>query len=130
MKHLSFLIFGTMAFSLGIFAQIANAEDIVAGQKAYNKCKACHTVEEGVNRVGPSLYVILGRTPATVEKFRYSPAMKEFGASGAVWDEANLDAFLAAPRTFIPKNRMGFPGLKNAEERANLIAYLKSITGE
>lgn len=130
MKHPGFLICGAMAFSLFTFSQTVNAEDIGAGQNAYNRCKACHTVEEGKNRVGPSLFEIMGRTPGTVEGFRYSPAMKAFGSSGAVWDETNLDAFLKAPRTFIPKNRMGFPGLKSAEVRANLIAYLKSVSGD
>ncbi|MHA1544568.1 MAG: c-type cytochrome [Alphaproteobacteria bacterium] len=130
MKHQSFLIYGAMALSLFTFSQPVNADDIGAGQNAYNRCKSCHTVEEGKNRVGPSLFEIMGRTPGTVEGFRYSPAMKAFGSSGVVWDEATLNAFLEAPRTLIPKNRMGFPGLKSAEARANLIAYLKSVSGD
>jgi cytochrome c2 len=130
MKHPGFLIYGAMAFSLLTFPQTVNADDIGAGQSAYNRCKSCHTVKEGQNRVGPSLFEIMGRTPGTVSGFRYSPAMKEFGASNGAWDETSLDAFLKAPRTYIPKNRMGFPGLKSAEVRANLIAYLKSVSGE
>ena len=109
----------------------ARAEgDPAAGKKAFRKCAACHTVEAGKHRIGPSLAGIVGRTPGTVEGFKYSPAMVEFGAGGKTWDEATLDAYLADPKGFIKGNKMAFPGMKNAGERADVIAYLKSANGQ
>ncbi|MEE8258208.1 MAG: cytochrome c family protein [Sphingomonadales bacterium] len=124
---MSGLLLATTLFSGEVLA--ADAEE---GKVVFRKCIACHSPEAGVNKMGPSLFGIFGKTPGTVESFakRYSPAMKAFGADGAVWDEATLDAYLASPRTTIPKNRMGFPGLKDATQRENVIAYLKTLIDE
>lgn len=109
----------------------ARAEgDAAAGKKAFRKCAACHTVQAGKNRLGPTLAGIIGRTAGTVEGFKYSKAMTEFGAGGGVWDEAAVDAYLADPKGFIKGNKMAFPGLKDAQERADVIAYLKAAEGE
>lgn len=97
-----------------------------AGKAVFRKCGACHAVQPGRHRVGPSLAGVVGRTAGTVEGFNYSDAMKAFGAGGGVWDEANLDAYLAKPKEFIKGNKMVFPGLKTEQERADVIAYLKS----
>ena len=115
-----------------LFSEEVLAADPEAGKMVFRKCMACHSPEEGVNKIGPSLFGVVGRTPGTLESFdkRYSPAMKAFGAGGAVWDEATLDAYLASPRTTIPKNRMGFPGMKDATQRENVIAYLKTLIDE
>ena len=104
--------------------------DPAAGKKAFRKCGACHTVQAGKNRVGPSLAGIADRKAGGVEGFKYSKAMLEFGAGGGVWDAATLDAYLADPRGFIKGNKMAFPGLKDAQERADVIAYLKAADGE
>lgn len=124
---MSSLLLATTLFSGEVLA--ADAEE---GKKVFRKCMACHSPEAGVNKIGPSLFGVVGRTPGTLESFakRYSPAMKAFGADGAVWDEATLDAYLTSPRTTIPKNRMGFPGLKDATQRENVIAYLKTLIDE
>jgi len=107
-------------------SQAALAEgDAAKGEKIYKKCKACHSLEAGKNKVGPSLAGLFGRTAGTDEGFKFSDAMKE---SGIVWDEATLDSFLEKPKKVVPKTRMAFPGLKKEQDRMDLIAYLKEAT--
>ena len=107
-------------------SQAALAEgDAAKGEKIYKKCKACHSLEAGKKKVGPSLAGLFGRTAGTVEGFKYSTAMKD---SGIVWDEAALDSFLTKPKDFVPKTRMAFPGLKKEQDRMDVIAYLKEAT--
>lgn len=101
--------------------------DADAGKKVFNKCKACHTVEAGKNRVGPSLHNIVGSTPAQVEGFSYSKAMEEF-ANGHTWDEETLSEYLKSPKDVVPGTKMAFVGLKKEEERENVIAYLKEAS--
>jgi cytochrome c len=100
--------------------------DAAAGEKVFNKCKACHTVEAGKNKVGPSLHAIIGRAPASVEGFNYSKAMKEF-ASGHTWDEETLNQYLEAPKKMVPGTKMAFVGLKKEDDREDVIAYLKQF---
>ena len=90
------------------------------------KCKACHDVEKGVNKVGPTLKGVVGRAAATVADYKYSEAMIAKGAEGVVWDEATLTAYLPDPKAFVPKTKMAFAGLKKPEEVADIIAYLKA----
>lgn len=107
--------------------QTAQAEgDAAAGAKVFNQCKACHTLEAGKNRVGPSLHGIVGRPAGAVEGFKYSDAMKN---SGLTWTPENLDKYLADPKGFIPGNKMAFAGVKKPEDRQNVIAYLKKEGG-
>lgn len=107
-----------MFVATGAFAQ---AGDPAAGEKVFNQCKACHTVQAGQNRVGPSLAGVVGRKAGAVEGFKYSDAMKN---ANVTWDAATLDKYLADPKGFIPGNKMIFPGLKTEADRANVIAYL------
>jgi cytochrome c len=99
--------------------------DAAAGEKVFNKCKACHTVEAGKNKIGPSLHGVFGRKAGSVEGFKYSDAMKN---AGVTWDEKTLDEYLAAPKSFIAGNRMMFAGLTKEDDRQNVIAYLKEAT--
>lgn len=110
----------------------ALAGDSVAGQMVFRKCAICHSPDPGVNKIGPSLFGVVGRTPGALASFakRYSPAMKAFGESGAVWDEATLILYLTSPRTLVPKGRMVFPGLKDATQREDVVAYLKTLTDD
>jgi nitrite reductase (NO-forming) len=103
---------------------MARADDqVAAGEKVFHKCQACHSIEAGVNKVGPSLAGVVGRKGGSLTGYSYSSAMRQ---TTVVWDEASLDAFLAAPAKFVPGTKMTFVGLKQAEDRATVIAYLKA----
>jgi cytochrome c len=115
-----------MAVSGATFAE----GDATKGKRVYAKCRACHTVEEGgSNKVGPNLWGIMGATVGARETgFKYSATIVAAGEGGMKWDDATLDGFLAAPRKFLPKTRMAFPGLRKQADRDNIIAYLKTVT--
>lgn len=98
------------------------AADPAAGEKAFRQCKACHTVDQGgANRVGPNLWGVVGRAVASVDGYRYSDAMVDFGGE---WTPDRLDAYLANPRETVPGTRMSYRGIKDADDRADMIAYL------
>lgn len=97
--------------------------DPVAGQRVFGQCRTCHAVEAGVNKVGPSLHAIIGRQAGTIPNFRYSTANKN---SGITWSEDVLFAYLENPREYIPGTYMSFVGLKQPQQRADVIAYLKT----
>ena len=108
---------------------VAHAEgDAAKGKKVFNKCKACHFADKKKNKVGPYLLGVVGRKVASVEGFKYSKAMQEKAAELGTWTEENLDKYLENPKKFVPGNKMAFAGLKKAEDRANVIAYLKTLT--
>ncbi|WP_293884204.1 cytochrome c family protein [Sphingomonas sp.] len=100
--------------------------DSAAGGAVFAQCMACHVTEAGVNRMGPSLHAVVGRKAGSIDGFRYSPAMK---ASGVTWSEAKLFEYLEAPRRVVPGTTMGFAGLANPQQRADVIAYLKANAG-
>jgi cytochrome c2 len=108
------------------FASLLASADAAAGEKSFRKCKACHKVEEGKNGVGPSLWGVVGRPVGSVEGFNYSDAMKSHGGN---WTGTNLFGYLADPKGFIPGNKMAFPGIKDAQERVNVIVYLNEADG-
>lgn len=101
----------------------ARAQDAPHGAKVFNACAACHAKDRS-KRTGPGLQGLLGRQAGTVPGFRYSRAMKR---SGVIWDAKSLDTYLAAPQKAIPGNVMPFAGVKNARDRADLIAYLATL---
>lgn len=112
--------------SIAVLMQSADAE---RGQKIFKRCAACHTAEKGgANKVGPHLWDVLDRPAASVEGFGYSAAMKEFGAAGNKWDYEHLNKFLTSPKGYIKGTAMGFAGDKKDNERADLIAYLRSLS--
>lgn len=98
---------------------------IEAGAKVFKKCAACHKVGEGAkNGVGPLLNGSVGRPLASVEGFKYSKGMIDKAAEVPVWDQAALDAYLENPKGYVKGTKMSFAGLKKAEDRAAVIAYL------
>tara|TARA_R110002110_G_scaffold118097_1_gene291760 strand:+ start:510 stop:1286 length:777 start_codon:yes stop_codon:yes gene_type:complete len=99
-----------------------------AGQSISKKCAACHTFEQGgANKVGPNLWNIVNATPASRDGFKYSSGMQAFAADN-VWNYENLSGFLTAPKKYVDGTSMGFAGLKKAEDRADIIAYLRSLS--
>jgi cytochrome c2 len=102
------------------------AGDPDAGAQVFRTCAACHTLEPGLHRTGPSLANVFGRKAGAAEGFhRYSDAPK---SADLVWREDTLSTFLANPQTFLPGNRMTFPGITDAQARADGIAYLETAT--
>lgn len=97
--------------------------DPAAGELVFARCRACHMLEEGQNRTGPSLYQIVGREAGAVEGFNYSDANAN---SGITWSPEQLFEFLEDPRDVMPGTRMVFAGLPGAQDRADLIAYLEA----
>jgi nitrite reductase (NO-forming) len=95
--------------------------DAATGRQVYRKCQACHSLEPGKNALGPSLAGIIGKKSGEVPNYNYSAAMK---AANIVWDATTLDAYLLDPQKLIPQNKMPFPGLKTANERKDVIAYM------
>lgn len=96
--------------------------DPANGAKVFRQCQACHVLEPGQNRVGPTLHGIIGRTAGTVEGFKYSEANK---SSGKVWTEENMFTYLENPRASIPGTIMAFAGLKKEQDRLDVIAYIQ-----
>lgn len=107
----------------------ALAGDVAAGEKVFNKCKACHAVGEGArNRVGPELNDLIGRTAGTAEGYKYSSAMQAAGAGGTVWNAETLATFLADPKGAVKGTKMAFAGLKDQADIDNVVAYLATFS--
>ncbi len=105
-----------------------SAQDAQNGEQVFRKCLACHAAGPGAaNKVGPQLNGIVGRPAAAAAGFNYSEAMRNAAASGLVWTEDKLSAYIESPVAFMPKNKMAFAGVKNEAERRDLIAYLKTF---
>jgi len=119
----------TLLFMLLILgaAQPAAAADPERGREIFGQaCAACHSLAPDKNMTGPSLAGLWGRKAGSLQSFaRYSPALK---SADAVWSEATLDPWLADPEAFIPGNFMGFPGIEEDGNRADLIAFLKNAS--
>lgn len=103
--------------------------DPAKGASVFKKCAACHTNDAGsANKVGPGLWNIINRKVASHEGFKYSPALVGYSQDGSVeWTYERLSNFLAAPKKYISGTSMGFAGLKKIQDRANLIAYLRTV---
>ena len=116
---------GVWAGTSGAPAQEGSAEE---GAEVFKKCRACHDVgPEAKNKVGPLLNGIIGRPVGTVDGFNYSEANKQAGAKGTVWTEEVMFKYLEAPLSFMPGTKMAFAGLKDPQDRKDVIAYLKKF---
>ena len=117
-----------------VFCTAAAADQIgdpAAGAAVYKKCKSCHQIGDGAkHRIGPHLNGIFGRQAASHEGFRYSKALTRAGAGGLEWHADTLDTFLENPRAMASGTRMSFKGLANAQDRLNLIAYLRGFSDD
>ncbi len=108
------------------------AGDAAKGQATFNsKCKMCHAVGATAKAgVGPVQNNLIGATAGSRAGFNYSPAMKEAGEKGMVWTEENVGKFLENPKAVVAGTKMAFPGLKEAQDRDDVIAFLKTQTGQ
>jgi cytochrome c len=98
--------------------------DPEAGKVVFKQCAVCHTVEPGKNKIGPSLFGVVGRKAASAPNFSYSEAMKSFEH---VWDNDTLESYLADPRKIVPGTKMIFVGIKNPKQLEDIIAYLDTV---
>ncbi|WP_395820398.1 c-type cytochrome [Devosia sp.] len=116
------------AAAVPIAVLLASA-DAAAGQNVAKKCQSCHNFAQGAgNKTGPELYDVVGRLEGSHEGFAYSAALLEHKAAGDVWSYENLNAFLLAPKEYAPGTKMNFSGLKNDKERADIIAYMATLS--
>ena len=120
------LLFTGALAAAAVSAQPALAQDAEAGAQVFRKCATCHSTTEGQNRIGPSLFGIVGRTPASTD-YRYSDAMSAFGQGGNVWDIETLRTYLRSPRTVVQGTRMAFPGIRDEAQLEDLLAYLETL---
>lgn len=110
-------------------AAAAAAGDPLRGERVFQRCYACHSVDPSeVGLPGPNLHGIVGRRAGAQPGFDYSPALRLLASRGHAWTPAALDAFLADPLAVAPDNAMGFFGLRSAQDRADLIAYLRQAS--
>ena len=112
------------AITVGIVAQ-PQAQDAANGEHLFRiDCSVCHGPQPGRNLIGPSLFKVINRHSGEIADYRYSDANRQ---SGLTWNVATLDRYLTAPRELVPGTKMTFPGVKDAKQRADLIAYLATL---
>lgn len=107
---------------------LSSAGDAVKGKRLFNRCRACHNLTATARtRIGPNLDELFGRKAGAAEGFKYSKALQEADFD---WSEEALDSWLAQPRKFLPGNKMSFAGLRDEQDRKDLMAYLRAATVE
>lgn len=112
-------------------AQAAPLGDATAGAEVFSRCAGCHEIGAGAeNRIGPHLNMLFGRPAAGLDGFPYSRSLRRAGVNGLVWHADTLSAFLENPRAVASGTRMSFPGMPDAQERADLIAYLRRFSAD
>lgn len=110
------------------FPELLAKADVAKGESISKKCAACHSFEKGgPNKVGPDLWGVVDRPVAHHEGFGYSQGMLAFAEGGKTWTYDNLNHFLAGPKAFVQGTAMSFAGVKNDQERADLVAYLRTL---
>ncbi|MCV6547107.1 MAG: c-type cytochrome [Cohaesibacter sp.] len=116
-------------FGLFLLGQAAFAVDLgdkEKGRKLFKLCKHCHQIGQGAkNRIGPHLNLLFGRKAASIDGFRYSKGIKRAAAGGLEWHADTLSAYLENPKNLVSGTRMNFVGMKDLDQRMDLIAYLR-----
>ncbi|MBB6254214.1 c-type cytochrome [Nitrospirillum iridis] len=123
-----------LAGALGAPLAAHAAGDVAAGATIFKRCAACHSAEPGVNKVGPSLFGVVGRPAGAISGYSYSPAVQQAAAKGLVWSEEGIVAYLANPHKYLGDfvgdpavpNKMPF-SLADEQQRRDVVAYLKSL---
>ncbi|CAG4920885.1 unnamed protein product [Acidocella sp. C78] len=124
MKSLTILALAAGALSIAG----AHAANVAHGEALFQaQCAACHSAKAGQNGIGPSLAGIYGAKAAASAGFQFSPALKH---SGIVWNADTLSKFLANPQADVPGTKMPYMGMPNATDRADVVAYLKTLSGK
>src|SRR5688500_9903848 len=119
---------GTETPVVSIGTLLASA-DATQGAEQAKKCGACHDLTDaGANKTGPGIYDVVERVIGSHPGYAYSPVLKEHQAKGDTWTYDNLNQFLISPKGFAPGTKMTFAGVKNDQERANIIAFLSSLS--
>jgi cytochrome c2 len=116
----------TLILTAAGIAQAVEAGDPAQGKKVFAKCQACHSLEAGKNKVGPTLHGVIGRASGSETDFNYSDAMKN---AHLTWDPETLDKYLTKPKDVVPGTKMTFAGLPKEKDRADLISYLEQAAG-
>jgi cytochrome c len=125
-----FVPLGALLVLAPIAGAKAQAGDPAAGQRVFNQCMACHTINQGgPNRVGPNLHGVAGRKAGSIEGFRYSANMKQLAEGGLTWNDETLTRYLTNPKSVVPQGSMAFPGLRNEQQVKDVIAYVKQAGG-
>jgi cytochrome c len=125
------LLASTAACTLILLAAVAPAEQPpdprVKGERVFLKCFSCHTLNPGAAKLpGPDLVAIIGRKTAAQSGFAYSEAMQRFAARNGRWTASLLDRYIADPEQIVPGTSMAFPGIRDANERKELLDYLRN----
>jgi cytochrome c len=119
---LSFVAFAALALRADLSLA---AIDPAAGAELFkSRCGICHSAQPGTNKIGPSLFNVVGRPAGSIDGYPYSDANRH---SGIVWKPEVLDRYLTAPQAMVPGTKMTFPGLKDDQQRAAVIAYLSTL---
>jgi cytochrome c len=116
-------VVGALGLSLVTSAAMAEGNPL-AGKHIFARCALCHTAEPGKNKIGPSLFNLIGRPAGSASGYSYSPAMRDLDK---IWDAAVLDEYLAGPQAMVPGTKMIFPGIANTQDRSDVIAFLGTL---
>lgn len=113
------------------FGLLLASADVSAGERVARRCASCHTFEQGGrNGTGPNLWGVMGADVASTEGFTYSTAMNEYAEGGTEWMYQNMYDYLENPRQYVPGTAMSFAGLRDQEDRINIIAYMRSLDSD
>ena len=117
--------FALVVAMIMIFSGAARADgDAAAGKTVFNKCAICHSIKDGENKIGPSLYGVVGRSSHSEPGYTYSEAMKKYDVT---WNADTLNTYLVDPRKVVAGTKMIFVGIKDDTDRSNVIAYLETL---